>query len=145
MKEKRRDMDDTKITGFFDKDTRMEGDLAFKGSFRIDGFFKGTIKSDSVLIIGPNGEVDADVQIGHAVVDGQIKGSIQAKDKVEIHSTGRVTGTILAPKLVIEEGAFLEANCQTSDKPSPMLPEKKPETREAPGGGKVGSEVGKND
>ncbi len=126
MKEKRRDMDDTKITGFFDKDTLFSGDLSFKGSFRVDGQFKGTIKSDSILIIGPNGKVEADVNIGYAIIDGQITGTIQAKEKVEIHSTGRVSGTIIAPKLVIEEGAFLEANCQTTDKPSHPLVDKTP-------------------
>jgi cytoskeletal protein CcmA (bactofilin family) len=137
MKEKRSNMDDTKITGFFDKDTHFNGDLSFTGSFRIDGHFKGTIKSESILIIGPNGQVEADIQVGYAVVDGQLKGNVQAKEKVEIHATGRVTGTIIAPKLAIEEGAFLEANCQTSSKPpeAPLaarapeaLAEKPPET-----------------
>jgi cytoskeletal protein CcmA (bactofilin family) len=127
MKEKRREMDDTKITGFFDKDTHFKGDLSFKGSFRVDGHFKGTIKSDSILIVGPNGKVEADVQIGHAIIDGQVKGSIHAKKKVEIHSSGRVTGTIISPILAIEEGAFLEANCQTTDKLPQTAPEKKPE------------------
>ena len=126
MKEKRRDMDDTKITGFFDKDTLFNGDLSFKGSFRVDGQFKGTIKSDSILIIGPNGKVEADVTIGYAIIDGQITGTIHAKEKVEIHSSGRVSGTIITPKLVIEEGAFLEANCQTTDKLSQPLAEKSP-------------------
>lgn len=133
MKEKRSNMDDTKITGFFDKDTHFNGDLSFTGSFRIDGHFKGTIKSESILIIGPNGRVEADIQVGYAVVDGQLKGNVHAKEKVEIHATGRVTGTIIAPKLAIEEGAFLEANCQTSSKlpqPSPAAgtPEKPKQT-----------------
>jgi cytoskeletal protein CcmA (bactofilin family) len=143
MKEKRREMDDTKITGFFDKDTRIKGDLSFKGSFRIDGHFKGNIKSDSVLIIGPNGEVEADMQIGHVIVDGRIKGNIHAKEKAEIHATGRVIGTITAPKLMIEEGAFLEASCQTSDKlPQASAekphaePEKLPAKQESGGPGK---------
>ena len=137
MKEKRSNMDDTKITGFFDKDTHFNGDLSFTGSFRIDGHFKGTIKSESILIIGPNGQVEADVQVGYAVVDGKLKGNVQAKEKVEIHSTGRVTGTITAPKLVIEEGAFLEANCQTSSKPPQVPPAAKfPETpKETPPAG----------
>ena len=130
--EKRREMDDTKITGFFDKDTHFKGDLSFKGSFRVDGHFKGTIKSDSILIVGPNGKVEADVQIGHAIIDGQVKGSIHARNKVEIHSSGRVTGTIISPKLVIEEGAFLEANCQTTDKMPQTALEKKPEGPKLP-------------
>ena len=116
MKEKRREVDEGKITGFFDKDTQIRGDLEFKGSFRIDGHFKGKINSDSILIIGENGKVEADIRIGLVIIDGEVKGTIHAVEKVEIHANGRVFGSIISPKLVIEEGAYLEANCQTTDK-----------------------------
>ncbi len=125
MKEKRKEIDDTKITGFYDKETEFKGDLRFKGSFRIDGRFKGKIDSESVLIIGDHGRVDADVKVGYLIISGEIKGSIQAREKVEIHTSGRVIGTIVAPKLIVEEGAYLEANCQTTDKAPQILPEKK--------------------
>ena len=46
--------------------------------------------------------------------------------------TGDCATCIISPKLVIEEGAFLEANCQTTDKPPQMAPEKKPEGPPAP-------------
>lgn len=127
MKDRKREIDDSKITGFCDKETEFKGDLHFKGSFRIDGRFKGKIDSDSILIIGDNGKVEADVKVGHLIVNGEIKGHIQASQKVEIHSTGRIIGTIISPKLVVEEGAYLEANCQTTDKTPPLMPEKKPE------------------
>lgn len=129
MKERRREVDESKITGFFDKDTHIRGDLEFKGSFRIDGHFNGNINSDSILIIGENGKVEADIQIGYIIVDGEIKGNIRAQEKVEIHSRGRVIGTIISPKLIIEEGAYLEASCQTTDKPVPPVIEKKPEVQ----------------
>ena len=116
MREKRKEFDEDKITGFFDKETEIKGDLNFKGSFRIDGRFKGNINSDSVLVVGENGRIDADIKVGTVIIDGEIKGNIQARERVEIHSKGRVIGTILTPKLVVEEGAYLEANCQTTDK-----------------------------
>jgi cytoskeletal protein CcmA (bactofilin family) len=119
MKERKREFEEDKITGFFDKDTEFKGDLSFKGSFRIDGRFKGKINSDSMLIIGDSGKVDADVRIGFIVIDGEVKGNIQASERVEIHSNGRVMGTITTPKLVVEEGAYLEATCQTTDKMPP--------------------------
>jgi cytoskeletal protein CcmA (bactofilin family) len=125
MKEKKKEISEDKITGFFDKDTVIKGDLSFKGSFRIDGHFKGKIDSDSLLIIGEKGKVEADVKIGYIIINGEIKGNIQAKDKVEINSLGRVVGTIITPKLIVEEGAYLEVNCQTTDKVSqPVLLEK---------------------
>lgn len=123
MKDKKREIEESKITGFFDKDTEIKGDLNFKGTFRIDGRFKGKIDSKSILIIGDSGKVDADIKIGHLIINGEIKGNIQASEKVEINANGRVFGTIVSPKLMVEEGAYLEANCQTTDKmPQSSLP-----------------------
>jgi len=126
MKERRREFDEAKITGFFDKETEIKGDLTFKGSFRIDGRFKGKIDSDSMLTIGESGKVEADIKIGYIVIEGEIKGTVQASEKVEVHSNGRVIGTIISPKLIIEEGAYLEANCQTTDKVHQPRPERPP-------------------
>lgn len=135
MKEKKKEIEESKITGFFDKDTEIKGDLHFKGTFRVDGRFKGKVDSESVLIIGDSGKVEADIKIGHMIINGEIKGNIQASEKVEVNANGRVIGTIITPKLIVEEGAYLEANCQTADKISlgtekpvqSALPEKKQE------------------
>jgi cytoskeletal protein CcmA (bactofilin family) len=116
MKDKKRDIEESKITGFFDKETKFDGDLFFKGTFRIDGRFKGNIESDTILIIGDSAKVEAEVKIGQIVINGEIRGNIQATQKVEVNAKGRVFGTIVSPKLIIEEGAYLEANCQTTDK-----------------------------
>jgi cytoskeletal protein CcmA (bactofilin family) len=128
-KDRKREYDEQKITGFFDKDTEFKGDLTFKGSFRIDGYFKGTIVSDSMLVIGEQGKVEADVRAGYVVINGEIKGTIRAEDKVEIHSRGRVFGAIITPKLIVDEGAYLEANCQAGEQAaaSALEPEKSKE------------------
>ncbi len=130
MKEKKREIEESKITGFFDKDTEIKGDLQFKGTFRVDGRFKGNINSQSTLIIGDSGKVEADIKIGQIIINGEIKGNIQALERVEVNSSGRIFGTIVTPKLVVEEGAYLEANCQTTSEPtkltvSPPLSDKK--------------------
>ncbi len=132
--------DEYKLTGFFDKNTDIKGDLSFKGSFRIDGRFTGKIDSDSVLIIGDNGKVEAEIKIGTIIINGEVNGTIEAKEKVEINSSGRVIGTVITPKLAVEEGAYLESNCQITDQiPATrkeekaeevpqLLPEKKPDS-----------------
>ncbi len=114
-KDKPKEINEGKITGFLDKDTEFKGELSFKGSFRIDGHFQGTINSESTLIIGDKGKVEADVKVGNLMINGEVRGTIHAKDRVEIHNMGRVYGTIVTPKLVIEEGAYLEAKCQTTE------------------------------
>ena len=122
MKDKEREILDSKIVGLIDQGTELRGDLTFKGSFRIEGFFKGTVTSDSLLIIGERGKVEADVKVGQIIINGEIKGNIQASDRVEIHNKGRVFGTIQTPRLIVEEGAYLDANCQTIEKPAPPQP-----------------------
>ncbi len=108
-------IDENKITGFLDKDATIQGDLTFAGSFRIDGNFKGKINSESTLIVGEKGKVEADIHVGYLIINGEVKGNIRAKEKVEINSSGRVIGTVMTPKLMVEEGAYLETHCQTSD------------------------------
>lgn len=132
MKEKKKEFDENKITGFFDKETKIKGDLSFIGAFHIDGHFKGKIDSESVLIVGDNGKVEADIKIGHLIVNGEIKGNIQAKERVEVNSTGRIIGTVITPVLVVEEGAYLESTCQTTDKVPQSMPEKTPDIKESP-------------
>ncbi|MFC2158993.1 polymer-forming cytoskeletal protein [Acidobacteriota bacterium] len=135
MKDRPREVDEGKITGFFDKDTDIEGNLKFKGSFRIDGRFKGQIDSDSTLIIGEQGKVEADIKVGQIIINGEIKGKIQALERAEVNSRGRVIGTIVTPKLIVDEGAFLEATCHTSNTvPEPKAEEFQiPEEEEIPG------------
>ena len=117
MKDKPREMNESKLAGLIDMDSEFKGDLTFKGSFRIEGHFKGTINSDSLLVIGERGKVEADVKVGQLVINGEIRGTLQATEKVEIHNRGRVFGTILSPILLVEEGAYLEATCQTKGAP----------------------------
>jgi cytoskeletal protein CcmA (bactofilin family) len=113
MKDRPRELNETKLAGLIDMDSEFKGELTFKGSFRIEGAFKGTITSDSLLVIGERGKVEADVKVGQLVINGEIRGTLQATDRVEVHDKGRVFGTILAPTLVVEEGAYIEATCQT--------------------------------
>jgi cytoskeletal protein CcmA (bactofilin family) len=101
-----------RVSGFIDKDTEITGDIRFKDSFRIDGTFKGKILSGGSLIVGETGEMEADVEADSISINGRVKGSLNAKDRIEIFSQGRVTGKIVAPKLIIEEGAFFQGSCQ---------------------------------
>jgi cytoskeletal protein CcmA (bactofilin family) len=101
-----------KISGFIDKETEVNGDIKFKENFRIDGVFKGKILTGGGLIVGETGEVDADIDVISIAINGRVKGSIKAKEKIEIFSKGRVIGSVATPKLIIEDGAFFQGSCQ---------------------------------
>jgi cytoskeletal protein CcmA (bactofilin family) len=112
---KKKDWDEATISGYFDEGSEFSGELKFHGSFRIDGAFKGKIESESVLIVGDKGGVEAEVNVGQAVINGEFRGTINAAERVEIRERGRVFGTIIAPNLVVKDGAYLQVYCQTSE------------------------------
>jgi cytoskeletal protein CcmA (bactofilin family) len=104
-----------RLSGFLDKDTFFTGEIKFNNTLRIDGTFKGKIASSSSLLIGETGDVNAEIETGTISINGRVKGTINAKNKVEIFSKGKVTGMIITPKLLIEEGAFFEGECKMKD------------------------------
>ncbi|MGB9764294.1 MAG: bactofilin family protein [Candidatus Saccharicenans sp.] len=136
MKEKEKEkervreiMDESRLAGLIDHGTEFKGELSFKGSFRIEGYFQGKIISDSLLIVGEKGQVEADVSVGQLIINGEIKGNLQAKERIEVHNKGRVYGTLISPRLIVEEGAYLEATCQTAEVPG-LLSGSEPEKSE---------------
>jgi hypothetical protein len=56
MKDKPRELNESRLAGLIDMESDFKGDLVFKGSFRIEGSFKGTINSDALLVIGEKQE-----------------------------------------------------------------------------------------
>ncbi len=121
MKDKK--IDEDKLSGFLDAGTLFDGVMKFRGSFRIDGEFKGKVEADAVLIIGPKGKVEADLNVSHIIINGSFNGTINASEKVEVSKEGRVVGSIITPKLVVEEGAFIDAQCQTIAQENAAAPE----------------------
>src|SRR5438045_9385946 len=71
---------------------RFEGKLTFAGTARIDASFVGTIVTDDVLAVGEAARIDANITCGTTVVPGEVHGSIQANNGVEIRSNAHVRG-----------------------------------------------------
>ena len=102
------------LNGFMDQGTQFHGELRFRDSFRIDGELKGRIVSDNTLIVGETGKVDADVECAVASIRGVLSGRVQARDRIELLAGSRVQATLVSPRLVIEEGAFFQGECDMS-------------------------------
>jgi cytoskeletal protein CcmA (bactofilin family) len=101
-------------TSVIDHGCEAEGRLTFVGTLALNGKFRGQLLTADTLFIGEDGEVEAEVQVGAAVVSGQIKGNITARERVELCRTARVFGNVTAPVLVLEEGAAFDGQCKTS-------------------------------
>jgi cytoskeletal protein CcmA (bactofilin family) len=107
-----RDIKEGRLSGFVGHGTVLTGETNFQMMLRVDGHLTGTVTSDGgTLIVGTNGQVDANVSVGVATVNGVINGDVVATEKIQLGRTARVTGNIATPRLVIEEGAVFEGGC----------------------------------
>jgi cytoskeletal protein CcmA (bactofilin family) len=103
----------SEITALLGKGTRFDGKLHFEGRVRIDGVFKGEIKSDDTLIIGDGAEVHAEIDVATVIVrGGVVNGNIRAKSSLEIHAPGRLIGNIHSPSVFIDRGVEFQGSCR---------------------------------
>lgn len=110
--------DGNQINGLIDRGCSVEGKLMFDGTVQINGDFRGEILSDGTLIVGPEARLAAKIQIDTIVIEGHIEGTIEAKQKVELHRGATLLGDISAPALVVEDGAVFQGNCQMASRPA---------------------------
>jgi len=109
------------LDGFIDKGSHVRGDLAFEETFRIDGRFEGKIRSGSELILGDAADVTAEIDVGRLSVNGSLKGSVRATERVELLAKARVSGDIATPILRVEEGAVFQGACQMGEEETSNL------------------------
>lgn len=107
-----RDIKEGRLSGFVGHGTTLTGETEFHAMLRVDGHLIGTVSSQSgTLIIGTNGQVDANISVAAAMINGAVNGDVVATEKLQLGRTARVIGNIQSPRLIIEEGAILEGGC----------------------------------
>jgi cytoskeletal protein CcmA (bactofilin family) len=101
-------------TSVIDQGCESQGRLAFIGTVAMKGKFRGELFSADTLLLGKEGEVEAEVQVAVGIISGQVKGNITGRERIELKRTARIFGNIVTPVLVLEEGAVFDGQCKTS-------------------------------
>ena len=107
-----RDIKEGRLSGFVGHGTVLTGETNFQAMLRVDGVLQGTVSSEAgTLIVGSNGQVDANVAVASATINGTVNGDIVATEKLHLGRTAKVVGNVQTPRIIIEEGAVLEGSC----------------------------------
>ena len=108
-----RDIKDGTLSGFVGTGTVLTGEATFRGMLRVDGHVTGRVSSeDGTLIIGTGGQVDADIEVAIATINGTVNGDVIARQRLELGRAARVNGNIQTPALIVEQGAIFEGSCR---------------------------------
>ena len=111
-------------------------EVTFEGVMHFDGYSLGNVLSPSgTLVLSKRGRIEADIDVGTAIIDGAVTGNITASERVVLESDARVKGQIFTRTLSMRLGAILDGDC--------LLVIREPQrklSQEAPPGSSTGSQ-----
>jgi cytoskeletal protein CcmA (bactofilin family) len=103
-----------KATACISQGIKIKGEITGSEDLFVDGPIEGKVNlANGSLTVGPNGTVKADVVAREVVVRGRVEGKIAGKERVQLWSTGQVSGEIQTQRLAIEDGAVLRGKVET--------------------------------
>jgi len=107
--------------------TRIEGNVYVTGGLHLEGTIIGNVTADpnarSVLSISPKGVVEGTVEVARVIVHGEVRGDINARDKVELGSTARVSGNVSYGVIEMAAGAVIQGRLVSSAAQSGPAPQ----------------------
>jgi cytoskeletal protein CcmA (bactofilin family) len=87
-----------KIDTLIGAKTRINGDVEFTGGLHLDGYINGNLKCDmeaeGSLSVSEHGCIEGSVAVRNIVLNGIVKGDIEATDRVELGPKARVLGSV---------------------------------------------------
>jgi cytoskeletal protein CcmA (bactofilin family) len=96
-----------------DSDPELDGELWFKDMLRINGHIRGSVQSEhGTLIITDAATVDAQIEVGVAIISGEVNGDVFARERVELGHGAVINGNISTPLLSIKPGATFHGDCR---------------------------------
>ena len=116
--------------------TTVRGDITGKGDLVISGRVEGTVDlPQNDANIETTGYMDGGILAKRVNIRGKVQGDVEARKKVTIFATGAVIGTIVAPRIQIEDGAKFKGRIDMgADEPAPAAePKKAPAPTASPG------------
>jgi cytoskeletal protein CcmA (bactofilin family) len=86
----------------------------------VEGVVEATMDSRAIHI-AEHGTFRGKVGIDVAEIHGAFEGELTARDRLVVHSTGRVSGKIRYGRLVIEEGGHIDGNIEANNDTAPTI------------------------
>jgi len=100
----------------FSAQPELSGEISFRDMVRINGHVAGTIYSKrGTLIVDTLARIDANVEVGVAVISGTVNGDIVAHERVELGPGAKIHGNIWTRSIGIKDGAVFDGVCTMID------------------------------
>lgn len=95
-------------TGVIAADSVWSGTLRAQGSLQVYGAVEGDLAATDEIFVAEGATINARTVARVIVVAGLLEGSIECSNRLEVLASGRVSGDVTTPSLVVHEGATVE-------------------------------------
>jgi cytoskeletal protein CcmA (bactofilin family) len=100
----------TEFSTILGPDVVFKGELSFEKGLKLQGRLEGKINTAGKLHVSKEAKLSADVDAGSITVEGDVKGNLNASDRIELKATARYEGDLRTSKLVVDEGAIFSGH-----------------------------------
>src|SRR5882724_4966733 len=91
-------------------DTVFKGEMTFEKGMKLLGRFEGKITSGGRLTVAKEAKMQADVEATTVVIEGDVKGTLNCTDRIELKQSARYEGDLKTARLVVDEGAVFSGH-----------------------------------
>ena len=98
----------------------IKGEIRSDEELVVDGEVEGIVESGSLVTIGKNGKVRANIRAREVAIFGSVKGNIEALEKLAIRDQGSLVGDIKTAGISIDDGAYFKGSIDIS-RPEPKV------------------------
>ena len=92
------------------RNVNVSGKLIFHEAVRIEGRFKGEVRSIELVVIGEDGMVEGKVFAPRLLIMGELRGDVVGSERVVLGPRAKFFGNIETRDLTVSEGAYLDGN-----------------------------------
>lgn len=101
----------------------IKGEVTGTEDLYVGGVVEGSIDlAANNLVVGPDGQVRAKVQVKGVVIEGRVEGSIRATERAELRKTAIMVGDISTQRIVVEDGASFVGKVDVQPEPTKPAP-----------------------
>jgi cytoskeletal protein CcmA (bactofilin family) len=91
--------------------SHIAGNITFTDGLRVDGAVNGNIRAKddlaSILVISETASVTGEITADHIIVNGTVKGPVNARMMLELQPKARIEGDVHYAALEMHQGALI--------------------------------------
>jgi cytoskeletal protein CcmA (bactofilin family) len=89
---------------------RIKGEIHAREELTVDGDVEGVVESESLLTVGRNGKVRANIKAREVVIFGSVHGNVEVSGKIAIREQGSLIGNIKSSGISIDDGSYFKGS-----------------------------------